>query len=110
MVEPLFIVYYEQDSYMPPSENEVIPTYRPRYYLVKNGEEWRWVSGLAIRSGQVKPLTIGEIKEYLISKFGFSDGMSYAPQFVKDHGILANRDKLRPEQYLWLVNKGYVWS
>ncbi len=113
MVEPLFIVYKQIDIGPPPNDDILFISTNIECFLVRESKyTWSWLDrqDLVRESIPLKPLTIGEIREYLISEFGYSEGTAYAPQFVQDHGMLVNGDKLRPEQYQWLVRKRYVWS
>lgn len=107
MVEPLFIVYKQIGN--DPTNDDILFISRTRnYFLVRESKYiWHWLNRheLVRDSMPVKPLTIGEIKEYLNSEYGHSDE---APEFVQDYGMLVNGERLRPEQRLWLVKKGYV--
>lgn len=107
MVEPMFFVYRQTED--APANDDILFISRTRnYFLVRESKyTWRWLNRdeLVRDSIPLKPLTIGEIKEYLNSEHGYSED---APQFVQDYGVLVNGERLRPEQYLWLVRKGYV--
>ena|SRR3712207_3963010 len=109
MVEPLFIIY-QQIGEAPANDDILFISTNIKCFLVRESKyTWSWLNRheLVRDSVPLKPLTIGEIKEYLNSEYGHSDE---APEFVQDYGMLVNGDKLRPEQYLWLIGEGYIWS